>query len=174
MSTERSRSGLAPRWAASLLLALFVLQPALGLAQERPPYILGETKGLEMIVHIIGEVQKPGEYRVPDQTNILELLSKAGGPTQLSRLGQITVRRSVGLTSLASSGGAEAASQVEILNVDLDRSMRDKTAPPLALRPADVVFVPRNGRQTWLDVSAVVRDLSIVASSYFLYLRATK
>ena len=53
--------------------------------------------------------------------------------------------------------------------------MRDSAAaPPPILRPGDVIFVPKNSRQKWLDVSTVVRDLSIVASSYFLYLRATK
>jgi len=128
-----------------------------------------------MIVHIIGNVQKPGEYRVPDHTNLLELLSKAGGPTEFSRLSEVTVRRSVGSWRVADTQGSYPAPRVAILHINLERAMRDSAAaPPPLLRPGDVIFVPKNSRQKWLDVSTVVRDLSIVASSYFLYLRATK
>ena len=174
MTTARHRPRSTQRFAALLLLVAYSLQPTLGLAQERPPYLLGERHGLDMVVHIIGEVQKPGEYRVPDQTNVLELVSKAGGPTQFSRLSEITVRRSSDLESLAGGGAPGVAPEVKILHFNLERTMSDQRTTPLVLRPGDVILVPKNSRQGWLDVSSVVRDLSIVASSYFLYLRATK
>ncbi len=50
-------------------------------AQEKERYLLGDEQKLEMIVHVFGEVARPGEYRVADDTNVLELISKAGGPT---------------------------------------------------------------------------------------------
>jgi hypothetical protein len=62
-------------------------------AQDRPNYIVGEPQGLEMLVHIVGEVQRPGEYRVRDRTNLLELFSKAGGPTEFSKMSTVTIRR---------------------------------------------------------------------------------
>ena len=42
------------------------------------------------------------------------------------------------------------------------------------LQPGDVVFVPKNSWHKWKDVSAVIRDVSVVASAYFLYVRATR
>ena len=64
---------------------------------------------------------------------------------------------------------------VQILHVNLERSMRDRGAPPPPiLRPGDVVLVPKNAWHKWKDISAIVRDVSVVASVYFLYLRSTR
>ena len=166
----RSRLRLGRRGLACLLVAS--LWPALAGAQDRPQYIFGEPQGLEMTVHILGEVQKPGEYRVRDRTDLLELLSKAGGPTQFSRLSSITVRRSLALRPLADTLGGRPE-PIQILRVNLERSLHPGSPPsPFILKPGDVVLVPRNGWSKWKDVSAVVRDLSVVASVYFLYVRA--
>lgn len=124
-----------------------------------------------MMVHIIGEVQKPGEYRVPDQTDLLELLSKAGGPTQFSRLSGVSIRRATAgrLTAPLTTG---AAPRTEIIRVNMEDLLRKQDTTPLLLQPGDVVFVPKNGWHKWKDVSGVIRDLSVVASAYFLYLRS--
>jgi SLBB domain-containing protein len=148
-------------------------QPTLALAQERTGYVLGDRQGLEMMVHIIGEVQKPGEYRVRDQTDLLELVSKAGGPTQFSRLGAVVIRRTAPRST--ASMAESMAPRTEILRVDLDRIMRDRNAnPPPLLLPGDVVLVPKNTWHRWKDFASVARDVSVVASAYFLYLRAIK
>ena len=44
---------------------------------------------LKVVVHIWGEVRSPGEYTVPAGTNILELISKAGGPTEYANMGKV-------------------------------------------------------------------------------------
>ena len=62
--------------------------PTIGLAQQqlikKDQYQIGPDEKLLIRVHIFGEVQKPGEYLVPDDTDLLELISKAGGPTEFS------------------------------------------------------------------------------------------
>jgi protein involved in polysaccharide export with SLBB domain len=144
------------------------------MAQERTGYLLGEEQGLEMIVHILGEVQKPGEYRISDKTDLLQLLSKAGGPTQFSRLSGVTVRREHD-PRLSSTPARGSSFPVEILHVNLDKTMQSsKAMPPPLLKPGDVVLVPKNALHKWKEVSAIVRDISVVASAYFLYLRATR
>ncbi len=67
-------------------LFLVVLFSVTVFGQDQEKYLIGTEKKLEMIVHIMGEVGKPGEYRVEDNTNLVELISKAGGPTQFSSL----------------------------------------------------------------------------------------
>jgi len=122
-----------------------------------------------MVVHIMGEVQKPGEYQVPDDTDLVQLLSKAGGPTAFSRLRGTTVRR------VMPRSVSEGRPRIEIIPVDLELALRDPSAAPgLLLHPGDVAIVPRNSWYTWRNVSTVVRDLAVVASAYFLYLRASK
>jgi protein involved in polysaccharide export with SLBB domain len=152
-----------------LCLSFVALWPCSVSAQERTGYLVGEPQGLEMMVHIIGEVQKPGEYRVHDQTNLLELVSKAGGPTQFSRLSSVTVRRTAG--GLLAGGSTP---QVEILHVDLAGALHGGRGGVMpVLKPDDVVLVPTNSWHTWKDISAILRDLSVVATAYFYYLRVT-
>ena len=174
MLTRHARPRLANPCLALLILLVASLVPRPAACQERPRYLLGENQGLEMIVHITGEVKKPGEYRVSDRTDVLELFSKAGGATPFSRLRDVTVRHPNGAGPVESLGGESDSSGAEIVHVNLERLMRERTAMPLMLEPGDVVSVPKSGRQGWLDASRVVRDLSIIASAYFVYKRATR
>lgn len=137
-------------------------------------YLLGEEQQLEMIVHIIGEVKKPGEYRVHDKTNVVELLSKAMGPTEFSKLGSVTisrVRHDV-LSNGSSNGRIQRGSAIIKVNLDDYIKKGGSSSPPI-LKPGDVVYVPRNSWSKWRNVSTIVRDLAVIASVYFLYLRST-
>ena len=145
-------------------------------AQSREGYILGEEKRLEMVVHIFGEVARPGEYRVPDNTDVLQLISKAGGPNEFSKLNGVTVTRArpQGPAPAAGTDGHEASAQ-RILRVDLDAYLKKSSGVTLpVLQPGDVVVVPRNTFSKWKSVAGILRDVSVVASAYFLYLRAVK
>ena len=125
-----------------------------------------------MIVHIMGEVQKPGEYRVADHTDLLELLANAGGPTQFSKLGVVSIRRVPTWIAPEGTIGA-AAPRPSILRVDINEILHNPNVAAPVLQPGDVIFVPRNSWATWKDIAAVMRDISVVASAYFLYLNAT-
>jgi protein involved in polysaccharide export with SLBB domain len=125
-----------------------------------------------MMVSIIGEVQKPGEFRVHDQTNLLELLAKAGGPTQYSRLESVSLRRLPGRRPFEAPAG-QLTTRVEILWVNIDEILRDNNVTPPVLQPGDVVFVPRSANR-YRDITTVIRDVAVVVSLYFLYLNATR
>ena len=96
-------------------LFLVVLFSVTVFGQDREKYLIGSEKKLEMIVHIMGEVRKPGEYRVEDNTTLLELISKAGGPTQFASLGGVKITR-IGLMSSASNGGNGKSDRLERSN----------------------------------------------------------
>lgn len=137
-------------------------------AQEDNRYLLGQDRQLEMIVHIIGEVKTPGEYRVRDNTTALELLSKAGGPTEFANLGAILIRH-----TLPASPGTATAAGPAVQKINMGKYLHDGGAtPPPVLQPGDFVSVPGNAWRTWRNGFSVVRDLAVVASAYFLYLRA--
>lgn len=128
-----------------------------------------------MIVHIMGEVQKPGEYRVPDRTDVLELLSKAGGPTEYSSLSSVTVRRVMSVEGTSTRASARREPKVSILKVDLKKAWNEVDGvPPPRLLPGDVVVVSRNSWFGYKRMSTVVRDVAVVASTYLLYLRVIK
>lgn len=157
---------------ASVLGALILggMLPAIAAAQQKSDYLLGEERGLEMVVHVLGEVTRPGEYRVPDDTNVLELLSKAGGGTQLARLSGVTITRLRPSAEVASSASQVPSTQRMFL-VNIEHILQGKTADVPVLQPGDVVTVPRNSWSAWRTTAAVLRDLSIVATTYFLAVR---
>jgi len=154
-------------------LFLFVVSTG-GYSQERENYILGEEETLEMIVHIWGEVQDPGEYRVADDTNVLELISKAGGTTRYSKLSDVRITRTNSSFISNGSNGSNTGERISrIQDINLDdylKNKQDRTIP--ILMPGDVVYVPRNSLSTWQNITGFARDLSVVASVVFLAVRA--
>jgi len=137
-------------------------------AQEREEYILGETKRLEILVHVMGEVASPGEYRVPDNTNVLELISKAGGPTNYARLSGVVLKRGIGTSDTPIS----RESHGQVMRVNLEEYLTKEDSGPIPrLQPGDVVTVPSNSWSTWKTIFGMARDLSVVASLYLLWVR---
>jgi polysaccharide export outer membrane protein len=116
------------------------------------------TQKLSIEVHLWGEVAKPGVFRVPLGTNVLELISLAGGPTEYSNLSKVKLTR-------RASGGT--ASIVE--TVDLARYTDAKGNPLIPmLAPGDLITVPRNFRHAWERSIKLVGDIVIVANLIFL------
>lgn len=157
------------------MLALGVWLPARLHAQDEV-YTHEDSRRLQIRVHIIGEVKEPGEYLVFDNTDVLELISKAGGPTEFGNLGRVRIRRSAvpipihDVLSNGSTNGDESAEK--LLHADLMAYLNAQSdVPPPVLRPGDVVTVPSNSWRTWRRVFSMVRDVAVIASVYLLYLR---
>jgi protein involved in polysaccharide export with SLBB domain len=120
------------------------------------------------MVQVHGEVRQPGEYSVPDDTDILGLISKAGGTTEFGDLATVRVtHRPQPGTPEAAAGGAVRS---EI--VDIEAFLQGKAGTSLlVLQPGDVVSVSRNSWFQWRTVAAVLRDISVVATAVFLGIR---
>lgn len=150
-------------------------------AQARDSYLTGGNGQLEMIVHIIGEIKKPGEFQVVDTTNLMELISKAAGPTEFSNLGSVSITRSyreVQTNGHSGKNGKNGYSRSlrgkRIIKFNVKQYLETGKIPPPTLKPGDIVLVPRNNWRKWRNAFTIVRDLSVLASAYFLYLRATR
>ena len=118
-------------------------------------YYLGTEEGLEITVHIWGEVIKPGLYKVRDTTNILELISLAGGPTEYANLGKIRLTRA-----------RKRSPRFLIINLDryLDEEDYDTSLP--VLRPGDTIRITRNSWYTWRTAVKIASELAIIANVY--------
>ena len=69
---------------------------------------------LTIDVNVWGEVSRPGRYTVPDYTDLLSLLSFAGGPTDDAKLDKIKIIRTL--------DGRE-----EVIHIDLKRFLARPT-----------------------------------------------
>ncbi|MFQ5823647.1 MAG: polysaccharide biosynthesis/export family protein [bacterium] len=157
-----------------LLLPVLLIGQVIG--QEKEKYILGEDRKLEIVVHIIGEVRRPGEYIVLDNTNLIELLSKAGGPTEFSNLSSVTITRiDHELFTNNHNGTTRLKKGNRNINYNINDYLKSKNAiPPPKLKPGDIVLIPRNSWHKWRYTFRIIRDLSVIASVYLLYLRASR
>ena len=55
---------------------------------------LAGAEQLKIKTYIWGQVKKPGLYIVPDNTDLLTLISSAGGPTENAKLSKVRIIRS--------------------------------------------------------------------------------
>jgi polysaccharide export outer membrane protein len=81
-------------------------------------------------VYVLGEVNKPGVYRLTPQMSFMDALSQAGGPGRDANLDRIHVIR-------PSDGGHLVFSLMEVLKPDPRLNV--------AMKEGDIVYVARNG-----------------------------
>lgn len=86
------------------------IQPSMpAMRTDASRYMLSaKSDALLMTVKVWGEVQKPGLYDVPIGTDLVELLSSAGGPTSRAKLSKVKIIREA-------TNGSENA--VTIINI---------------------------------------------------------
>lgn len=97
-------------------------------------YFLGSEDQVLMPVNVWGFVTKPGQYMVPFDTDLISLLSFAGGPREEAKITGIRVVR----TSLSQNETA----QESVIDVDVKKFLetgRSDLVP--VLRPGDTIVV---------------------------------
>ena len=110
---------------------------------------------LNIEVHIWGEVKQPGAYMVPEGTNVVQLISRAGGPTQFADLSRVEVTHVVG-----DSNWVECVDIASYL-----KGKGDNMVPVLG--KGDVVVVPTNAWYRWRRALEVTRDLAIIINAMY-------
>jgi hypothetical protein len=146
------------------LLFSLVTAAGIGLSQQQPDFkkdsfYLGQNQQLEIEIHVWGEVNIPGVYRVPDGSTVMDVISKAGGPTQYAALGRVKISHALGQTPRTEKA-------------NLDRYLnQERTDSLIVMRPGDAVMVPRNARFFWKDAISFVADLAVIANVYYLISR---
>ena len=96
-------------------------------------YFLGSQDQVLMAVNIWGFVNKPGQYMVPYDTDLISLLSYAGGPREEAKIKSIKVVRP-----------AKSANQGpdQVITVDVKKFLESgKAAEIPVLKPGDTVVV---------------------------------
>ncbi len=159
-----------------LALHISLIMPAIGLAQQYqqgmvspniPPvqkvgegnqYYLGQANELLIRVNVWGKVQRPGQYFVPATTDLITLLSVAGGPISKSRLTDVQVVRPM----------EEGNVQVMSINIKKYLKTGDKRLIP-DLRPEDTVVVNGSLWQLFADVVDVAAKLAIIGNVYYFF-----
>lgn len=121
-------------------------------------YYLGTEKELMIRVHIWGEVHSPGEYLLPDKSTVLDLISKAGGPTEYGSLHNVRVTHK------------EARSPhytIVDLKAYLEKEKKGEYKQPPVLFPGDVVQINRNNWYRFTKISQISGQIISIASMFY-------
>ena len=98
-------------------------------------YFLGDRDQVLMPVNVWGFVNKPGQYMVPYETDLISLLSYAGGPREEARIKSIKLVRGV----KAING---QKNQPEVIEIDVKKYLKSGQSDIIpTLKPGDTVVV---------------------------------
>jgi polysaccharide export outer membrane protein len=100
-------------------LAEYVVNPQVGVTV---------TKFQSQQAYVVGAVKTPGPLELPHATTLVELLTRAGGPTPDAGWEVIVVKS-------AAEGGAK-------IQVDLEQLMAGQILQPIPIQGGDTVYVP--------------------------------
>jgi len=126
-------------------------------------YYVAKAGELTMQVNIWGFVKNPGRYEVPTSTNLVQLVSYAGGPITDATLDDVTITHERG--GLV-SGDLERS-------VDLE-NLSELGPEDLLLYPGDTVFIEHNSWLNVRDALIVVTTLAVVTSAAATVIIATQ
>ena len=119
-------------------------------------YTPGEqAKELMIIVHVWGEVNQPGKFIVRDGSNLVEILSEAGGPTRYANLKNVYI--------------AHKGDQIEHIEIyNLEKYIEKENMHIPSLLPGDVIVVKRNAMGFWLELGQLTSQLAIVLNTILI------
>ncbi|ODS30190.1 MAG: putative polysaccharide export protein [Candidatus Scalindua rubra] len=143
-----------------IIMSLLLLIPLLISAQvDRTDYFVpGEQeKELMIIVHVWGEVNNPGRFIVRDGTNLLDIISEAGGPTRYASLKKVYVAHK-----------RDENPHIEMINI---RTYTERENIPIpVLLPGDVVLVKRSTWGFLLDIGQLTGQMTVILNTIWLVL----
>jgi len=115
-----------------LLISLFLVYHNSFSQQQNvaAKYYLGSEEQLLIPVNVWGFVKSPGQYMVPNDTDLLSLISYAGGPLESAKINKIVVVRSY-------SNRAKA-----VITVNVKKYLQTGNARLIpVMKPGDTVIV---------------------------------
>jgi len=94
-------------------------------------FVSGNFPGAVLMpINLWGAVGKPGIHHIPVKTDLVTLLSLAGGPTAEAELEDVVIKR-------------RSQAQEQIIEIDVDKLMRKPGMKSPQLEANDIVVIPR-------------------------------
>ncbi|MCK4339473.1 MAG: SLBB domain-containing protein [Candidatus Cloacimonetes bacterium] len=125
---------------------------------------MGDVEQLRIYTYIWGRVRKPGLYIVPDDTDLLALISLAGGPTDDAKLSKIRIVR---------PGLNDEEREVIWINLKKYLNTGDRSNIPV-LMPGDTIIVSGTVYYGLNRAASLIATVVSIFNIYFLYLNLIK
>ena len=110
---------------------------------------------LIITVHVWGQVQNPGEYKIKDGSTIVKAFSRAGGYNDYAQLSKVKIIRE------GENG------EKEILKVNMKKYLEGEGDAP-KLENGDIIMVPKNLKKGWSSFVTFVSQIAIIFNVVYL------
>jgi len=147
-------------------------------------YYLGDKDQILMNVNVWGYVLKPGQYLVPRHTDLITLISFAGGPREGANLNKIRIIReeTTALTNGHDENDSDArnwqSQKIPILMVNVnDHIKKGRRGALPVLRAGDTVIITESGGhkfQKFLGFNSIFGIVATLASVAIIVERLSK
>ncbi len=132
-------------------------------------YYLGDKDQVLMNVNVWGFVQRPGQYMIPINTDLVSLISFAGGPKDGANLTKVMIIRGGHGGEMASTNPSiEKSSTVPILNVNVTDYLKKGEIGKIPLLSAnDTVLIPQssgNKVSSFFGIKSLFGSITAMAS----------
>lgn len=156
--------------------------------QKASLYYLGEQNELLIKVNIWGFVKKPGQYLVPTDTDLISLISYAGGPLDEAKLKKVKIIRNEELlasayekqdTHFAMNGTAPVpgsgrgdlrvqSNMERVLTIDVDKFLESGNEDLIPeLKPGDTIVIKGSTYHLFSKVIEFASKVAVFAQIYF-------
>ncbi len=164
--------------------------------QKASLYYLGDRNELLIKVNIWGFVQKPGQYLVPTDTDLISLISYAGGPLEDAKLKKVKLIRNEALlasqnitepTQYAMNGNSSIAvnnkkndhapskTYKKVISIDVNKFLESGNESLIPeLKPGDTIVLEGSNYHLISKIFDFTTKLAIVAQTYFWFQAAKK
>ena len=140
------------------------LAPTMPSASAASYFYVSKPGELTMQVNIWGFVHNPGRYEVPTSTDLIQLVSYAGGPIQDAKLDEVKVTRFLKRETGISRGE---------FFVNLDELSKVEQAK-LTLYPGDTIYIEHTSWLSIRDAFAVFASVAIITTAVSQVIQVTR
>ncbi len=140
---------------AAAQMSTGILAPDILRTSAASYYYVAKAGELTMQVNVWGFVKNPGRYEVPTSTDLIQLLSYAGGPLAEASIDDVRVTREA--KGQTGSGAFQYTVDLEELaEVDQER---------LLIYPGDTIFIDHGSWINVRDALLIVTTMALVTSA---------
>lgn len=116
-------------------------------------YVSGDSPGTVLMkVNLWGAVNRPGIHHVPVKTDLMSLMSYAGGPLSSAELDEVTIKREIG-------------NKRKLITVNVQELISGVSHHQIQLSPNDIVVIPKDDPLVDRDTLVMASFFSLVISS---------
>lgn len=134
-------------------------------------YFLGSGDEILIKVNVLGYIQRPGQYLVPRHTDLISLISFAGGFRPGAKMTQVRILRKAGMEK--NNGGTGENAEEEILSINVKRYFESGQSREIpTLEAGDTVLVLQSAGSKFrgvIGITSVVSVIAVVATVLIAY-----